>query len=217
MRLGLFKRWLMIVDRASANPGIAGVAVVPVDADHAEISRPATVNSVQFSSSRAFLEQVFAIPAWLARYPRQVAAVCYREGPRGVEFLLVRTTGGRWTFPKGRIETKRGLAGSAAQEALEEAGVTGVIHPEPVSHYLHAKRELKDSDERGTRFCVSAFPLKVVDERARAPERNRSPTWFSPNEAKTRLGEDRPVIYQQEFARVIDDVMRHISQADWKR
>lgn len=212
MHLGWFRRWLMIVDRASANPGIAGVAVVPVDADHAEISRPATTNSVQFSSTKTFLDQVFAIPAWLARYPRQVAAVCYREGTSGVEFLLVRTTGGRWTFPKGGIESQRGLAGSAAQEALEEAGVTGAIHPEPIAHYLHAKRELKDSDERAARFCVSAFPLKVVNERARAPERNRSPTWFSPNEAKLRLSEDRPGFYQQEFERVIDEAMRHIAQ-----
>ena len=34
----------------------------------------------------------------------QVAAVCYRFGERGLEFLLVQTRGGRWTFPKGGAE-----------------------------------------------------------------------------------------------------------------
>lgn len=210
MKLGWFRRWLMIVDRASANPGIAGATVIPVDADHSEISRPSTTGSVPFSSTASFLQQTFAVPARLARYPRQVAAVCYRQGSGGLEFLLVRTTGGRWTFPKGRIDLPRGLVGSAEQEALEEAGVTGIIHPEPITHYLHAKQELKQSEEHATRFCVAAFPMKVVNEAAREPERNRTPTWFAPGEAKLRLGEDRPVLYRQEFERVIDEMIQHL-------
>jgi 8-oxo-dGTP pyrophosphatase MutT (NUDIX family) len=39
------------------------------------------------------------------RGSEQVAAVCYRLGKRGIEFLLVRTRGRRWTFPKGSIES----------------------------------------------------------------------------------------------------------------
>ena len=34
----------------------------------------------------------------------QVAAVCYRVRNDSVEFLLVRTRGGRWIFPKGNAE-----------------------------------------------------------------------------------------------------------------
>ena len=208
-----FRRWLMVVDRNSANPGLRGVATVPVDADHVEICRPARTDSVQFTSTQRFLEDVFSIPARLARYPRQAGAVCYRQSPSGIEFLLVRTTGGRWTFPKGGIQIPLGVAESAAQEALEEAGVTGAIDAQPFTYYLHAKRELKGSDERATRFCVAAFLLEVRAENAREPEHGRRPTWFAPQEAKRRLGEDRAVTYRDEFARVIDAALARITLA----
>lgn len=210
MRLGWISRWLMIVNRDSANPGLRGVTVVPVDADHVEISRPADTNSVQFTSTKRFLEDVFSIPPRLARYPRQVGTVCYRRRDR-IELLLVRTTGGRWTFPKGGIQAQLGLAGSAAQEALEEAGVIGTIEPQPFTHYLHAKRELKDSEDQAMKFCVAAFLMEVTVDNARMPERGRAPTWFSPNDAKRRLSEDRSVVYQNEFQRVIDAAIARLS------
>jgi 8-oxo-dGTP pyrophosphatase MutT (NUDIX family)/predicted alpha/beta hydrolase family esterase len=206
-----FRRWLMIVDRNSANPGLRGVAAVPVDADHIEISRPASSESVQFNSVQRFLANVFAVPARLSRYPRQAAAVCYRRRSGNSEFLLVRTTGGRWTFPKGGVEASLGMSGSAAQEALEEAGVTGAIESQPFIYYLHAKRELKADEGRASRFCVAAFLLEVQTENARTPERGRTPTWFNPAEAKQRLAEDRSVIYREEFSRVVDTAVRQIA------
>ena len=39
-----------------------------------------------------------------------------------VEFLLVNTSSGKWTFPKGRIEPTLSASESAAREAWEEAG-----------------------------------------------------------------------------------------------
>ena len=34
-----------------------------------------------------------------------VSALCYRQSPGGLEFLLVRTKGGRhWTLPKGHVK-----------------------------------------------------------------------------------------------------------------
>lgn len=214
MKLGWFRRWLMIVNRASANPGLRDVTVVPVDADHSEITRPATASAIQFVSTLQFLRDIFAIPACLARYPKQAAAVCFRRTSKGVEFLLVRTTGGRWTFPKGGIEEERGVSGSAAQEALEEAGVTGRIAPTPFTYYLHGKREWKSDDTKAVKFCVAAFLLEVLADKAAAPERGRHPTWMSPEEAKKSLTEDRSVIYQDEFRRVIDEAVGEISRPD---
>ena len=52
-----------------------------------------------------------------------VAAVCFRILSTEIEFLLVRTRRGRWTFPKGGTEPGLTHAQSAALEALEEAGV----------------------------------------------------------------------------------------------
>ena len=49
-----------------------------------------------------------------------------RRDAGGLEFLLVRTSqGGRWTFPKGRIEPGESPSAAAAREAAEEAGVDG--------------------------------------------------------------------------------------------
>jgi 8-oxo-dGTP pyrophosphatase MutT (NUDIX family) len=126
--------------------------------------------------------------------------------------LLVKTTGGRWTFPKGGIEEERGVAGSAAQEALEEAGVSGVIEPQPLTYYLHGKRELKASDEKAVRFCVAAFLMEVTDGAAATAERGRTPTWFGPQETIRHLAEDRAVIYQQEFRRVIDAAVARLAE-----
>ena len=60
----------------------------------------------------------------------QVAAVCYRVADGGIEFLLVQTRGGRWTFPKGGVEPGLTRAQTAALEAFEEAdGIRPVGRP----------------------------------------------------------------------------------------
>jgi len=48
----------------------------------------------------------------------QVAAVCFRVQNRRIEFLLVQTGGGRWTFPKGSAEPGLTRAQAAALEAF---------------------------------------------------------------------------------------------------
>ncbi|MAK81656.1 NUDIX domain-containing protein, partial [Phenylobacterium sp.] len=59
---------------------------------------------------------------------RQAGAVPYRVTDKGVSVLLVtsRRTG-RWVFPKGGLMNGRTPWESAAQEALEEAGVEGEV------------------------------------------------------------------------------------------
>ena len=58
----------------------------------------------------------------------QSGAVPYRMTDKGVRFLLVtsRRTG-RWLFPKGGLMPGLEAWDSAAQEALEAAGVEGVV------------------------------------------------------------------------------------------
>src|SRR5215831_18993078 len=74
--------------------------------------------------------------------PVQVAAVCYRETGLSVEFLLVNTSSGKWTFPKGRLCPALSPSESAAREAWEEAGVHGRIEETHFGHYLDTKRTL---------------------------------------------------------------------------
>jgi 8-oxo-dGTP pyrophosphatase MutT (NUDIX family) len=116
---------------------------------------------------------------------QQVAAVCYRIGRRGVEFLLVQTRGARWIFPKGGAEPGVTLAQSAALEAFEEAGVHGRIEEIPFARYFRSTPDSGDAEA-----AIAAYLCEVT--RREAPqEANRNPTWFSAEKAKQRLRQDR--------------------------
>lgn len=143
-----------------------------------------------------------------ARLPYQVAAVCYRRGTSGIEFLLVNTDGGRWTFPKGGIEPHLSPSEAAANEALEEAGAVGAVDRAHFHVYLHSKGVFWK--KRGVRqFAVKAFLLEV--RRAGTPEEPlRNPTWFNAEEAKAALRQRRPIKYSRELCAVIQLAVREI-------
>jgi phosphohistidine phosphatase len=142
-----------------------------------------------------------------SKNPSQVAAVCYRRASDAPRFLLVRTSGGRWTFPKGHIEPGLSRAAVAAQEAFEEGGVRGQVDPRPFHIYLHKKRSLRAWGPGKVR--VFAFLLEV--ERVVTPgEVHRMPRWFTPEAAKERLGRNRPAKYNRSLTRVIDRAVERI-------
>lgn len=71
---------------------------------------------------------------------KQSGVIPFRIQSRRVEVLLITSSnGGRWQFPKGRREPGLTAWKSAEQEALEEAGVLGVVHPGVVSRYRYKK------------------------------------------------------------------------------
>src|SRR6267378_5066901 len=70
---------------------------------------------------------------------KQVAAVCYRVRKAEIEFLLVQTRNGRWTFPKGSAEPGLTHAQAAALEAFEEAGVHGRMEQASFAQYSRRK------------------------------------------------------------------------------
>ncbi len=92
----------------------------------------------------------------------QFAALPYRIIDGRVQVLLITSReSGRWLIPKGWPMPGRTSPEAAAQEAFEEAGVTGKIEDEPVGTYDYVKR-LKD----GAAPCrVIVFPLAVEQER----------------------------------------------------
>jgi 8-oxo-dGTP pyrophosphatase MutT (NUDIX family) len=142
----------------------------------------------------------------------QVAAVCYRIRGSAIEFLLVRTNSGHWTFPKGGTEPGLTHAQAAALEAFEEAGVHGRMEEASFIQYVRRKR----SDTRNGRSAekersVSAHLCEVL--RLDPPqEPNRDPTWFSVETAKRRLREDRPADFATELARVVDLAVARIQR-----
>ncbi|MBZ5719655.1 MAG: NUDIX domain-containing protein [Acidobacteriia bacterium] len=144
----------------------------------------------------------------------QVAAVCFRVRGAGIEFLLVETRGGRWTFPKGGTEPGLTHAQAAALEAFEEAGVHGRMEENSFTRYLHHKRgpvrhSAASSGEK--ELTVNTHLCEVL--RLDPPqESNRNRTWFSADQAKQRLREGRAPDYGAELARVVDRAVTRIQR-----
>lgn len=143
--------------------------------------------------------------------PVQVAAVCYRVRGLSLEFLLVNTSAGKWTFPKGRVDP--GLSGSesAAREALEEAGARGMIEDAHFGSYMDTKRAL-GHDNRVREIVVAAFMFEVRST-AVPEEGHRNPTWFTPQETKKKLGERRAPKYSGQLANIVDIAVKRVAQA----
>lgn len=145
----------------------------------------------------------------------QVAAVCYRFRSTGIEFLLVRTGSGHWTFPKGSAEPGLTHAQMAALEAFEEAGVHGRMEEASFTRYVRRKGgKLRSPARSGARSVAKEIAIQAhlceVTRLDPPQERNRNPTWFSTDKAKRRLREDRAPDYGAELARVVDRAVTRI-------
>jgi|HubBroStandDraft_4_1064222.scaffolds.fasta_scaffold107774_1 8-oxo-dGTP pyrophosphatase MutT (NUDIX family) len=145
----------------------------------------------------------------------QVAAVCYRVRSSGIEFLLVRTGSGHWTFPKGSAEPGLTHAQAAALEAFEEAGVHGRMEEASFTRYIRRKGgRTRNSARSGERSAVKEIAIQAhlceVSRLDPPQERNRNPTWFSADKAKRRLREDRTPDFGAELARVVDRAVTRI-------
>lgn len=144
------------------------------------------------------------------RGSEQVAAVCYRIGKHGIEFLLVRTRGGKWTFPKGSVESGLTPAQAAALEAFEEAGVHGRIEEAAFARYVRMKSGQTRRYPQ-IEIVIDAHLCEV--SRVGTPEEaNRNPTWFSAEKAKRRLQQDRPSDYGADLARIVDRAVARIQR-----
>ena len=119
---------------------------------------------------------------------RQVAALCWRLGPDGLEVLLVTSRETRrWVTPKGGRMPGLTDAQAAAVEALEEAGVEGRIAEHPIGTF----RYLKWLRRGEGRWCVvSLYPLEVTVEHDTWQEQHeRTRQWMSAEKAASRVNE----------------------------
>jgi len=171
---------------------------------------------VQFASRKDFLPSLYSGASRFRRASSRspsnlqrvhVAAVCYRVRGGELEFLLVRTRNGHWTFPKGRVDQDATNADAAAREAYEEAGVRGSVELAPFFSYRHCKPTRLGS--RRQVILVDAHLCKV--KRLATPlEEYRDPTWFSVPKAKRRLQKFRTSEFAAEVVRVIDRATERI-------
>ena len=118
---------------------------------------------------------------------QQYAALPFRFAS-GLEVLLITSRETRrWIVPKGWPMKGRRPPGTAAREALEEAGIVGAISPTAIGSYTYIKRGLGG---QSWPCRVDVFPLRVRAERDVWRERDqRTREWFSFIEAADAVSE----------------------------
>jgi 8-oxo-dGTP pyrophosphatase MutT (NUDIX family) len=134
------------------------------------------------------------------REPRaQFAALPWRWAPGGEPEVMLITSREthRWVIPKGWPIKGKSSAKSAAQEAFEEAGVTGKIDKSPVGSYAYDKR-LKNGRLQHVR--VTVFALLVAAEADTFPEAGqREKRWVSLLEAARLVDEPELMVVLATF------------------
>ncbi len=110
---------------------------------------------------------------------RQAAALPVKDGQ---VCLVTSRNGKRWVAPKGCMEPGKTAGEIALQEAWEEAGLVGVLEPDPVGSYFYEKD--------GFTCHVIVFVMQVTDEAASWPEESfRERRWLSVAKAADRVAD----------------------------
>jgi 8-oxo-dGTP pyrophosphatase MutT (NUDIX family) len=110
---------------------------------------------------------------------RQAAALPVRDG---AVCLVTSRSGKRWVAPKGCMEPGKTAGEIALQEAWEEAGLVGVLEPEPIGSYVYQKD--------GLTCHVIVFLMEVTSESASWPEQAfRQRRWLSAAKAAERVAD----------------------------
>lgn len=117
----------------------------------------------------------------------QFAALCWRGSKHKPEILLITSRDtGRWVTPKGWPMDGMTPVEAAAQEAWEEAGVTGDIGPQSVGVYSY----IKPMDQLKLPCLAMVFPLRVKTVHSQWPEKHeRTRKWFSRKKAAAQVDE----------------------------
>ena len=108
---------------------------------------------------------------------RQAAAIPIQDGQ---VCLVTSRSGKRWVIPKGCMEPGKSSGEIALQEAWEEAGLVGLLHPDPIGTYLYEKM--------GFTCHVTVFVMQVTDAVTVYPEHDqRERIWVSFSQALRRI------------------------------
>ncbi len=112
----------------------------------------------------------------------QSAVIPYRERSEGIEVLLISSRKRkRWVVPKGVKEPDLSPQESAAKEALEEAGIQGLVSASPIGNYQYQKW--------GGTCTVDVFAMHVHNVLEQWEESYRDREWVSVEEAIRRVEE----------------------------
>jgi 8-oxo-dGTP pyrophosphatase MutT (NUDIX family) len=118
----------------------------------------------------------------------QAATLPWRR-KNGVEVMLITSLGtGRWVLPKGTLTPGETSRAAAKREALEEAGIGGVLDMRPLGSYTYEKQVSSGAVQI---YCVAVYPMKVETQREQWPEQGlRRMKWFRIADAALAVNED---------------------------
>lgn len=132
----------------------------------------------------------------------QSAVVPYRMRSDVVEILLITSRKGkRWVIPKGVKEPELSPQASAAQEALEEAGIAGSVSSQPIGRYKYAKWG------GVCRVAVFAMAVDTIHEQWQESYRRRE--WVCVEEAAERVEETALKRLIRSFPQLLADERIH--------
>lgn len=96
--------------------------------------------------------------------------------------LVTSRNGKRWVIPKGCLEPGKSAGEIALQEAWEEAGLVGLLQPDPLGSYLYEKEDRNHH--------VLVYLLQVTQVAEVWPEGSwRARAWLSFKQALSRVEE----------------------------
>lgn len=130
---------------------------------------------------------------------KQIAALPWRRDAHGrLEILLVTSrTSRRWILPKGWPISGMSGAEVAHTEAVEEAGVDGIVAAVPVGSYEYVKDRGQRSARRGH---AEVYALEVTDERQVWKEMHqRERRWVSATEGAV-------LVCEIDLSRLLSDI-----------
>lgn len=120
---------------------------------------------------------------------QQYGVLAFDIGEDGAPRILLITSREtkRWVIPRGNPNPGLSPWQSAAKEAYEEAGLTGLVSAEEIGSYDYGKRR-KDGSVDPTQ--VHVYPLRITIQSDRWPERHQRQTrWFTREEAAEAVDE----------------------------
>ncbi len=131
----------------------------------------------------------------------QNGALCWRAHRGQIEVLLITSRDtGRWVIPKGWPMAGLSPDLAAAQEAWEEAGVSGEVSARPLGIYAYDKIVKLG---HALPCAVAVYPLRVDRLAVEFPERHeRRRKWFAAAKAARKVAEPE---LRQIFQALADD------------
>ncbi|MDX2505344.1 MAG: histidine phosphatase family protein [Gammaproteobacteria bacterium] len=117
-----------------------------------------------------------------AYYYTQSSVIPYRYNKGKLEILLISSSKNKhYVIPKGIKDPGLSLRESAAKEALEEAGVKGIVAEQPIGFYTYEKWQAT--------CTVTVYPMEVTSiiDKQHWQEKHRGREWFKPDVASEKL------------------------------